>query len=91
MNSSHSISAWHYPNHAALDQTSPGGGGNVCRSGGSGSLVPDGERVTTRDIEPRAVFRLLVANDDVHLGVAFDKARDVSAWLTDYFNARETF
>jgi hypothetical protein len=48
----------------------------------SGSIVPDDEKVTTRDIEPRAVSRLLVANDDVHLGIAFNKARDISAGLT---------
>lgn len=52
-------------------------------------MVPDDEKVTTRDIEPRVVLEHLVANDDVHFGVAFDKARDVSAWLTDYFDTRE--
>ena len=66
------------------------GGGDIGLPEASGSVVPDDEKVITRDIESRAIFRPSVANDDVHLGVALHETGNVSAGLSDHFNTRET-
>ena len=58
---------------------------------GEEELLQMDEEATADEISSWAAASSLVANDDVHLGVAFNKARDISAWLTDNFNAREAF
>ena len=50
-------------------------------------MVTDDEKVITRDIESRAIFRPSVANDDIHFGVALNETGDVSARFSDHFNA----
>ena len=57
---------------------------------GEEGLLQMGEEATADEISSWAAASSLVANDDVHLGVALHEARDVSAGLSDHFNTRET-
>ena len=45
------------------------------------------EEATADEISSWAAASSLVANDDVHFGVALHETRNVSARLSDHFNA----
>ena len=58
---------------------------------GKGSMLSISARTTAYEIQSRAAASSLVANDNVHLGVALNKTRDVPTGLAYYFNSREAF
>ena len=45
------------------------------------------EKAAAGLISSWAAASFLIANDDVHLGVAFHETGNVSAWLSNDFNA----
>ena len=54
---------------------------------GEEGLLQMDEEATADEISSWAASSSLVANDDVHLGVALHEARDISAGFSDHLNA----